>query len=180
MRSDRGQSRTLLLLAALVLLCGGLLWWPAWRQHAHLQKQIVHQQQQLLGAEGQTQDLSQLAREVQQMRRELASNHKLLPPQDELAVLLREVSTKISLHQLLDASIASQATVHGPDYQTLPLEVKFSGASTGALGFVKSLEDMPRVSRMTTLRLERQDKTGMVQGSLRLNAFFYTPQGAAR
>lgn len=180
MRSDHAQSRTLLALAAVVLVCGGLLWWPAWRQQSHLSRQIHFTQEQLLGAQGQTQDLGQLAREVQQMRRELASNHKTLPQHDELAALLREVSTKINVHQLLDASIASHATVNGADYKTLPLEVKFTGASTGALGFVKSLEDMPRVSQMTTLRLERQEKTGMLNGSLRLNAFFYTPQGAAR
>lgn len=179
MRSDSSQ-KVVLALAAIVLLCAGLLWWPAWRQHGHLEQQIIHQQQQLLGAQGQTQDLSQLAREVQQMRRELASNPKTLPPQEELAVLLREVSTKITLHQLIEASIASQATTHGPDYQTLPLEVKFTGASDGALSFVKSLEDMPRVSQMTLLKLERQEKTGMLDGSLRLSAFFYTPQGAAR
>ncbi len=172
MPSDSGRSHLMVVASGVVLAAGLMLWWPAYREIASLEKQIAQTQLDLLGTRDQTQNLAGLARDVQTIRQEIASTSKTIPTEDQLSELLRELSTQMSVLALQGPAITSQSTSRGDGYLTLPLDISFKGASRGAFAFVNSVEQMQHLAQITQLRLESEG-AGTIAASMRLNTFFY-------
>ncbi|MBI1367440.1 MAG: type 4a pilus biogenesis protein PilO [Planctomycetes bacterium] len=158
----------------------GLGWYPLRRDIQRLRAQIAQTQQSILGAEGKADDLTELDRTVKQIRQEIASTSKVIPEQGELANLIRELSTTMEASHLTDPSIATDATVLGANYATMPIRVSFKGKSADAFDFIRKIDHMSRLVQVTNLDFHGQNGEGLINAEMKLNTYFYTTQEGSR
>lgn len=174
MQIDGSQKK---LLITLVLAVGAFVmlgWYPANRDIKQLTEDIVSTQKQIDGYQGKTEEYPALYAEVQRMQAELDSTSKIIPQQNELAGLIREISTRIDGRALGERELNTRPTVESTHYQTLPIDIACTGDSLSAFNFVNDLESMPQLVQLSGLYMSVDpENPNMVKTELKVNTFFY-------
>jgi Tfp pilus assembly protein PilO len=172
-RIDVTQKRTMVGVAVIAALFGGLLWYPAQRDMTRISQQIALAQQELMGTQGKTVSLKELAVEVQRMDAELKSSKRVIPREGELADLLRDLNQQIAEARLGEQSVVTKPQIEGQGYLTMPVEVNFRGDSRSAFALMNRVESMPKLVQVTGLRMQTERGSNRIEAQLELNSFFY-------
>lgn len=126
-----------------------------------LQNRIADGRTAMLSAKGQVDEMPRLQAELDAIRRQMSqANRVLLPANDGLGPLLRNLSNQIAQEQLVDQSIRTLDAVQSDNYTALPIEVAFRGRSLSALRFVRHVEQMDQLVQLTELSLVRERTAG--------------------
>ena len=173
MRLERDQRRTLAILGVVAGLFVGVLWMPHKFQERRLRSQIEDAQVQL-GFQGPAVGLGNLAREVARLKTEASASNKYVPPETELAQLLKEVSSHLAKEQVTDHETQTQAISVGADYSMMPVNMRFQGSFPATFGFLRNLEEMDRLVRVTRIKLHGEASKPMdpLEVSVELCTFF--------
>jgi len=173
MRVDKSQIRFGLIIAGLVAVYAGGLWWPQTRQIKSLNAKIAQAERDLGMTRGRTDGLSKLAAEVDELRRQIATNNKRIPRHAELATVLREISLQIETMNLTGQGISTRPTIEKPDYVALPVDLTFTGSSVAAMRFIDRMESMPRLTQVESFEIRKDpDKPDRVQADVKLMTYF--------
>jgi len=83
-----------------------------------------------------------------------------LPDRRELAALLAEVARSAQDARLDLVSLRPKTEHTASDHVEVPVELQVRGSYARTLGFLRRLEELSRLVRITDLKLERQEGTG--------------------
>lgn len=158
MRIEKDQKRALATVGILVVVFAVGLWLPHRLQERRLYQQIQAAQKQLGFDRASSQGLGKLARDVIALREVTDRSQKYVPQQTELAPLLRQLSTDLQVQEAVDQVLETESGRSGQDYSVIPVKLKFKGSFPGTFGFIKSIESMRRLVRVTRLNA-RMDVT---------------------
>lgn len=174
MQIDHSQKKLLITLVLAVGAFVSLGWYPAHRDIGTLSEEVQSIQKQIDGFQGKTVGHAALFAEVQRMEAELASTSKVIPQQNELAGLIREISTRIDGQALGERELNTRPTVESDHYVTLPIDIACTGDSLSAFHFVNDLESMPQLVQLSGLYMSVDPKDpSHVKTELKVNTFFY-------
>lgn len=179
MRVERDQIRTLLVLVGLTGLFAVAVWMPLQARHRELKSQIRSVEQQARAERRSTVGLTALGEQIVALRKTVNGQEKRIPEQADLASLLRQWSRELENRQVTDLEIQTQPVVHGADYSMAPITLKFRSSFGAVFGFLRYIESMPRVTRLSRLTLNadpaNDDENALVV-HLELSTF-YMPEG---
>lgn len=184
MWNDPVRRQTLLILLGILAAAVLGLWWPS-HQKAQLLHRRLYLAQAAIQAAGGTEsarfnDLAQLARRVLSLRRELDQSLQTIPPQSELAELIRHLARCARQAGLQEHQLISRPLQENPDYVVLPLRLEFQGSFPQIFQLISRIESMPQILRLTHLEVTtRSDKAPQpLQGFLEFYAFFQSSENA--
>lgn len=97
---------------------------------------------------------------IEQGRESIALIEKKLPSEQDVEGILGDVWQIASDNRLAVKSIKSEKPVPASKYRELPLKMTVEGQFTGFYQFLLELENLPRITRMHKLSIERAGSKG--------------------
>src|SRR5262249_26816133 len=93
--------------------------------------------------------------------------------QQELSQVINDLTLAGTQSSLRQFNYKAGMPTRSELFCALPLVVTFEGDFLNVFNFLRSTEDMPRLTRVRNLSLKTKDsKTGKVQATLALNVYF--------
>jgi Tfp pilus assembly protein PilO len=171
--------RAQLALAVLLLVLGGTIWF-FWikPEHATLDgahARIAMVEQELAQDQNQARNLPRVEQEIERLRQRVERFDKKLPRQPELAEFYNDV-TKISQEAALNKMSwhLDSKPRQGDHFTEQPILFSFEGDfQSGALQFLRGMEDLQRLTRVHKLDLKADDlHPGQVKAEVTMNIYF--------
>lgn len=153
MRIERDQIKTLAIIGVMAGVFVGALWLPQRFEERRLRESIAESQKQLGFDRASSEGLAELNQVVLELRQTLDRTRKDVPRRDDLADLLRTLTRELEARQVSEVEIQNLPVLAGDDYSVMPLTVRFRASAPAAFGFVKHIEDMRRLVRVTRVEL---------------------------
>jgi type IV pilus assembly protein PilO len=175
--------RELVLLAVLLAL-PLLSWWLVFRpQNAEIsqaRREIQHKSQMLDKLQATTARNQDLARQNEENQSKIHAIEARLPSSKEVDHVVRQVSELAIESGLEPPAIESDKPVKAAVYMEQPLKMKIRGDFNGFHGFLKRLDDLPRVTRITDMKITRAtDVNGHMNAEFTLSIYFQQ-EGSAK
>ena len=100
-----------------------------------------------------------------------------LPQEKEIDKILKEVWQMAEQNSLVTRTVKTQKSERGPNYSEQPITMALAGDFNGFYSFLLQLEKLPRITRVTQMKLEKmQERDGSMTASLTLSIFFEPDQ----
>ncbi len=155
---------------------------PQNREIEKAKKEIEQKQsmlEKLRQATSQTEDLQRANAQVQESIQAIRAN---LPTNKEMDNVLRQVSSlaaenglRIPVFRKKDQSLPAGLAMEQP------IDVEFVGDFDGFYAFLLQLEQLPRITRVTDLKLQRSQKVdGEMKANMQLSIYYEREEGAAQ
>lgn len=171
---ERDQIRTLLLAGGAAALFVAMMWLPHSMKAKQLEERIRQTKAQLEVDRAAGAHLSVLATNVSDLQSKLDGTLKHIPSEGELAVLLRQIGSELEAQRVVDQETRTQPVVVGSNYSIMPITLQFRGSLASVFGFIRGIESMPRLVRVTRFEV-RGDPTAegrLLMARIELCAFF--------
>ncbi|MEX0777601.1 MAG: type 4a pilus biogenesis protein PilO [Phycisphaeraceae bacterium] len=174
MRFERDQVRTLMIFAVLGAVFALGLWLPMHYRGGSLRQRVEEAQRQIAGDRARAASLDELDQEIAQLKAALNNSPGQVPQTGELANLLRRVSNLMHAQDLKEQQVVTQSVTQGQDFSIIPLSLEFKGTFTQVARFVREVETMERLIRVTRLEVRGVNKEpgGPVSVGVDLCTFF--------
>jgi type IV pilus assembly protein PilO len=96
-----------------------------------------------------------------------------LPQEREMDTILKEVWQMAQSDDLQTRSVKTLKAEKAAGYSELPIEMSLSGDFGGFYSFLLQLETLPRITRITQMKLDKiADRDGQMQVTMTLSIFF--------
>lgn len=96
-----------------------------------------------------------------------------LPAEKEVDSVLKEVWQMAESNALQTRTVRQLPVQRSAQYSEQPMQMTLSGDFNGFYSFLLQLEKMPRITRLTKMKLEKiNDRDGEMQAQLTLSIFF--------
>jgi len=103
-----------------------------------------------------------------------------LPQEKEVDKILKEVWQMAEQNSLQTRTVKTLRTERAASYSEQPIEMSLSGDFNGFYVFLQQLENMPRITRVTSMALTKiTDHEGQMQAKLTLSIFFEPDTGGS-
>jgi Tfp pilus assembly protein PilO len=137
-----------------------------------LQAQISRRQYDLRESQAKTRILPAVAIDVRNLRQQLDAS-KVLPQQEELPQFLKDIAV-LGQHYSLRSLTFKQGMPSRSDLFTeLPINLSFEGNYLDAFKFLRSTEQMQRLTRIRNMTIKTTDaQLGVVAVQLSMNIYF--------
>ncbi len=174
MKINRGIVKTLLLFVALLAVFVGAVLVPYGLYEAKLNEQIHLAQQELGIGEVDNAGMVRLYKQVQALRDQLGGRGQYIPDEDELSLVLRDLSGLINAPGVSGQEIVTEKSKLYADYNILPIRIQFQAPFATAFDLVERIESLSRVVRVDQLVVEAEPDypSQPLVVSLDLSAFF--------
>lgn len=114
-----------------------------------------------------------LPTEIEKLRKAISFFEGKLPEEKEMDKVLREVWQIAEKNGLTTRSVRSMKPVLGADYSEQPIRMVIAGPFGGYYNFLKGVEALPRITRISEMSVNKDTKTeGQVAAELVLTIFF--------
>lgn len=153
MKIERDQIKTLAIVGTLGAVFVGALWLPQRYEEKRLRASIEQAQKQLGFDQASAASLVKLNRDVLEMQQIVDQTQKDVPARDDLADLLRSLTRELESRQVSEVEIQNLPILTGDDYSVMPLTVRFRATAPAAFGFVRHVEEMRRLARVTRVEI---------------------------
>jgi Tfp pilus assembly protein PilO len=161
--------------AAVVVATVLLVYLPQARKLRSLRTQITSQERSLVADSEKASIVPQLLQEVEVMKSRYKDFGRRLPERQELGGFLKEISSRLAAAnlsgQLIEPGNPSQAEL----FHTLPIIMRFRGSYLSVAGFLHSLDEMERLTRVQKLQMtldEQSRETGDLGIDMQINIYF--------
>ncbi|UCD74985.1 MAG: type 4a pilus biogenesis protein PilO [Phycisphaerales bacterium] len=146
------------LLVAMVVV-GGFLAVPAYRQASQLKARTANLQEKIDGLTGQTEELQQLAVALSAMNEQLDSELKTIPCVPDIADLIRKLSLPVDGVTIRDQTFTAGSVgeaVAGKENpaRVMPLTIDMVARFDSVFALIQAAESMPRLVRVASVRME--------------------------
>jgi Tfp pilus assembly protein PilO len=153
MRIERDQIKTLAIIGVMAAVFVGGLWLPQRLEEQRLRESIEQAQKQLGFDRAASEGLAALNQTVLDLRETVDRTRKEVPERDDLADLLRTLTRELESRQISEVEIQNLPVLAGDDYSVMPLTLRFRASAPATFGFVKHIEDMRRLVRVTRVEI---------------------------
>ena len=128
-----------------------------------------------------TAGIDDLNRKIEELKQAITFFESKLPQEKEVDKILKEVWQIAEANRLTTRTIKTLKAERGANYSEQPIQMNLSGDFEGFYQFVLQLEKLPRITRVTQMKLTKIDKNeGAMQAQLVLNIYFEPETGARR
>ena len=119
----------------------------------------------------------ELITRVKEMRSRYKNFDRCLPRRQELGGFLKDISAHLGDDKLSEQVIEPGSPTQEELFHTLPIIMRFQGSYLSGVEFLKSIEDMERLTRIQKLKITRGAKrededTAVLDIELQLNIYF--------
>lgn len=170
-----GPRETVLLVLLLALPISS--YWLVFRpQNAEIElakEEIAYKQDMLEKLRTETQKSADLERANQEIRNNIRTIENRLPTNREVDSIIRQVSDLAVDVGLQPPLVTTEEAVGAALYMEQPLDMIITGDFRSFYDFLKSLEKLPRITRIPSMRIQRSDKqNGHMRADFRLSIYF--------
>lgn len=172
MRIESDVIKTTAIVALLVGVYGGVVFWPSQKQNQALADDIVNKQAQL--AEMHRPDLEPVREDIASLRAELRERAVVLPKGALDDRVLHHVSDTLIQHGVTLYETSYRQTKVFQRFAMTPIDVRFEANFANAFEIIRQVENAGppvRVERLDIVGSEG-DSTGQVEVTLELSSFF--------
>jgi len=168
--------REVVLLAVLLAL-PLLSWWLVFRPQnseiAQARLEIKHKSEMLDKLQATTSKNEDLAHQNEENHKKIEAIEARLPSSKEVDQVIRQVSELAVESGLEPPGIESDKPVAAATFMEQPLKMKINGDFSGFHGFLKRLEELPRVTRIPDMKITRAtDVNGHMRAEFTLSIYF--------
>ena len=111
---------------------------------------------------------------IEQLNRANAIFEEKLPDRGEVEAILLEIHKIVSSEGLTTRQFVPDKTIKAAQYEELPIKIEIEGDFDGYYNLIKRIEELPRITRMSEMRVKKtnNEASGQVRTELRLSIFF--------
>jgi type IV pilus assembly protein PilO len=118
---------------------------------------------------------------IDELKKAITFFESKLPPEKEIDKILTDVSQMATANALETKSVKPLKSERAAGYSEQPIEMSLSGNFNGFYVFLQQLENMPRITRVTSMSLSKiTDQDGAMQAKMTLSIFFEPDAGSTR
>jgi type IV pilus assembly protein PilO len=173
MRIGLREAFLLAVLLALPLASWWLVFRPQNTEIAQAKREIEHKLATLRKVQETTSRTEDLQRENEEIRKQIQSIEARLPSNKEVDEVVRQVSDLAVQAGLDSPAIESDKPVTAAMYMEQPLKMKISGNFTGFHDFLIKVEELPRITRISDMKISRStDVNGNMDAEFVLSIYF--------
>jgi len=174
MRNDKDQLRTIAIIVALVVAFAFFIWLPGRRQAARLNAELVSIEQGVVIAQDRAAVLPAVAQRVLLFEEELDDSPVALSRESDLSGFLTQLNHAAAAQGLMHPEVTTRPIADGPDCRYMPITLTFSAGFEQAYAFLRSIETLPRLTRVSRFRATRipNVQSDLLEVQMEVNAFF--------
>jgi len=134
----------------------------------------IEQKQKVLNNLSQaTAGIDDLNRKTEELEKAITFFQSKLPQEREVDQILQDVWQMAAANSLESKTVKMQKTEKTANYSEQPIQMSLSGNFNGFYSFLLQLEKLPRITRVSQMKLEKiSDREGEMQAQLTLSIFF--------
>jgi type IV pilus assembly protein PilO len=168
--------RELILVSAMVgLLVCTYLFVFAKRQtkRQDLRNEMETRRQSLVNLKQATSGIDDLGKKIEELQQAISFFEKKLPAEKEVDKILKEVWQMAEANSLQTKTVKTLKTERGPNYSEQPIQMNLAGDFNGFYAFLLQLEKLPRITRVSQMKLEKiNERDGEMTAQVTLSIFF--------
>jgi Tfp pilus assembly protein PilO len=169
-------ARELIFLTVMLALLGSayfLVFSKANQKRIALQKEILQKQAALANLQQATVGIEDLDHKITEVQQAIRFFESKLPQQKDIEAVLQEVWQMAEANALQQRMVKPLPIETFSSYSEQPIQMTFSGDFNGFYSFLLQLEKLPRITRITQMKLEKiNDHDGQMQAQITLSIFF--------
>ena len=156
MHIERDQVKTLIVLGCLAAAFVLGLWLPHQVKISRLHQRISSAQKEMGFEPISPNKLTALNAAVLRKRDELNRSTKYVPETTEIAELLRQLSSRLEQQQVVEQELLTRSIEQGDRFSVIPVSLQFRGTFPSVFGFIRDVEAMRRMMRITRIELSHE------------------------
>lgn len=168
--------RELILVSAMVglLICSYfLVFAKSNTKRETLKKEISDKKTALANLQRATAGIDDLGKKIEELQQAISFFEKKLPQEKEVDKILKEVWQMAEANSLQTKTVKTLKSERGPNYSEQPIQMNLSGDFNGYYAFLLQLEKLPRITRVSQMKLEKIDeRDGEMTAQMTLSIFF--------
>ena len=126
-----------------------------------------------------TSGIDDMNRKIDELQKAITFFESKLPREKEMDKVLEEVTRKANENSLETRTFKTLRTDRGPNYSEQPIQMTLSGDFKRFYSFLLQLEQLPRITRLTQMNLQKiSDRDGEMQAQITLSIFFEPDTGS--
>lgn len=184
MRIGPREALLLAILTAVPLASFFLVFKPRNTEIAQAMKEIEHKRQMLLKVQESTARKETLEQQITDAQEKIRLIEAKLPTQKEVDAIVRSISDLAVKCGLQPPAIESEKPLRAALYMEQPLRVKIRGpfrdGDNGFYPFIVKLEDLPRITRIPTMKITRLRGSDAIMEAEFVLSIYYQPEGNER
>ncbi|MGH7180047.1 MAG: type 4a pilus biogenesis protein PilO [Tepidisphaeraceae bacterium] len=120
-----------------------------------------------------TTGIDDMNRKISELQQAISFFQSKLPQEREVDKILKEVWQMAEANSLQTKTVKTLKSEYGPSYSEQPIQMSLSGDFRGYYAFLLQLEKLPRITRVTQMKLEKiNERDGEMQAQMTLSIFF--------
>jgi len=149
-------------------------------RRATLEQAIRAKQSALVNLKNATAGIDDLGNKIEELQQAITFFESKLPQEKEVDKILKEVWQMAEANSLQTKTIKTLKSERGTNYSEQPITLSLSGDFSGFYSFMLQLEKLPRITRVTQMKLEKiTSQDGQMDADLTLSIFFEPDPTAA-
>lgn len=168
--------RELILVSAMIalLVCSYLfVFTKANEKRERMKTDIATWKKELISLDQKTAGIDNIGRKIEELQQAIAFFEQKLPQEREVDQILKEVWQMAEANSLQTKTVKTLKTERGPNYSEQPIQMNLAGDFDGFYQFLLQLEKLPRITRISTMKLEKMnERDGAMSAQLTLSIFF--------
>jgi type IV pilus assembly protein PilO len=152
---------------------------PAAEKRVAREADIMSKKKALADLKLATAGISDLERKILELQEAIRFFEKKLPAQKEIDNILKEVWQMAEANSLQTRTIKTMKSERAAGYSEQPIQMSLAGDFSGFYAYLLQLEKLPRITRLTQMKLEKiPNRDGEMQAQMTLSIFFEPDSGA--
>jgi type IV pilus assembly protein PilO len=162
-----------ILMLGLLGACYFFVFKPAGERRAAREVEINDKRRTLNDLRQSMESISDLGRKIDDLQKAITFFESKLPQEREIDKILKELWPMAQANQLQTRTIKTLKAERSSGYSELPIEMSLSGDFKGYYAFLLQLERLPRLTRLSNMKLDKiTHRDGEMQAKLTMSIFF--------
>ena len=175
MNLDRKDIIRASILGAAVLFFVLAIWLPMRTRQSLLRAQITDIHTTSHTVRPRADQITGLRRTVDELGNNIRRTKQHILRDAKLAALFSDLNALIDAYALNDSKIEQLNRIEGPDYNTVPVTLNFTASFEDVFSFIRQVEAMDRLIRITRLQIKLADHSaapnGTILATIRMDTF---------
>jgi type IV pilus assembly protein PilO len=174
--------RELVLVSAMIalLVCSYVfVFTKANAKREKMKAEIATWRKELANLDAKTAGIDNIGRKIEELQKAIQFFEKKLPQEREVDKILKEVWQMAEANSLQTKTVKTLKSERGPNYSEQPIQMNLAGDFNGFYAFLLQLEKLPRITRVSQMKLEKiNERDGEMTAQMTLSIFFEPETGA--
>src|SRR5581483_9370835 len=172
--------REIIFVALMLALLGGTYIFVFSKTNAKREamvKDIATKQKMLSDLRAATAGIDDMNAKIDELSKAIEFFSQKLPKEKDVGDMLPQFWDMAKTNSLQSKTVKPDKPEVGPNYSELPIQMSLSGDFNGFYSFLLQLEKLPRITRVTQMKLEKiNDHDGEATAQITLSIFFEPDQ----